>query len=71
MRRWEAEHPGKPVPHTLANWLRNLPDESDIAYAKRILSDPDVVQSIRDAEEALERGETVTLEELEQEFGYG
>ena len=68
---WKADHPGQVVPHMLTAWFRNLPDETDVARAKRILADPEMQRAIREAEEALERGETVTLEELEQEFGHG
>ena len=46
---------------------RRVPD----SLADRILADPMIRRWLREAEAAIARGETVTLEELEQEFGHG
>ncbi len=44
---WNANDPGRPIPYPLMRWMDNLPEEADLAVAKKAISRPHVAAEIK------------------------
>jgi uncharacterized phage-associated protein len=43
---WDPSEPNKRIPYSVFRWLDNLPDDEDLAKAKKALSRPNVVREL-------------------------
>ncbi len=44
---WDATNPGRPIPYPLMRWLDNVPEEADLAVAKKAIARPHVAAEIK------------------------
>ena len=45
---WNAAQPGRPIPYIAFRWLDNLPDDDDLAKARKAISQPRVAAKLKE-----------------------